>query len=350
MVSSLMQRTIEWFVRLFIPLFIGGMTYGTFWLASLFDEPSGQSLLGFLGFTTFVFFITEGVRAISHAMDRRIGWREASVRRALLQFLGTAIFGVVFTLALYVPLKLWQIHQGSNDELSWAHLVFSAAIAIILTFPINALQMVFDFYKSWQTASVESEQLREVALRSELEALKAQVNPHFLFNSLNALYGLIEEDPQRARHLVLELSDVFRYVLTHSNGDLVLLTQELQFLEAYAALLAARHGDALVIECQTGGDESRYALPPMTLQLLVENAVKHNRVNSGDGLTVRIVREGDMLRVSNRLKPKRGATAGAGTGLSNIDQRYRLLNRRGVDVRREADHFVVRVPLIPCSP
>jgi hypothetical protein len=344
------QRSIEWIVRALVPVLLGGVTYGTFWVASLFDEPPGLTLAGFAAFAVFVFLIAEGVRAISRALDHRAAWRDGVARRALSQLAATIAFSTAFALLIYVPLKLWQIQQGSRDTIAWPHLALTAALALCLALAINALQIVFDFYKSWQTARIEADRLREVALKAELEALKAQVNPHFLFNSLNALYGLIEEDPQRARALVLELSDVFRYVLTHAHGDLVSLAQELQFLDAYAALLGARHGSGFVIERDTGGEESRVSLPPMTLQLLVENAVKHNRVDAGDGLVVRIVREGDTLIVSNPLKPKRGATSGAGVGLDNIDQRYRLLNLRGVDVRREDERFIVRVPLLPCSP
>lgn len=343
------QRLLDWTVRLLVPLLLAGIAVLTFWVASLFDEPPGLSLPVIGVLVAFVFVIAEGVRLLSRRLDRRLPWRDGALRRTLAQLAVTVALSIALALLAYVPLKLQEIRQGAHDELAWPHLLLTAAIALGFALALNALQAVTDFYRGWQQARIEAEQLKEVALRAELDALKAQVNPHFLFNSLNALYGLIDEDPRRARALVLELSDVFRYVLAHGHGDLVPLARELEFLDAYAALLAARHGDGLVIERATGGAEAHLALPPMTLQLLVENAVKHNRVEPGDGLVVRIVRDGDTLEVSNPLKPRRGAATGAGTGLRNIDQRYRLLCLRGVQVRRESDRFIVRVPLLPCS-
>lgn len=348
--AMLAQRNLEWVVRIVVPVLLSGVIYGAFWIASLFDQPPGLSLPGFVIFCGMAFVVAEGVRAISVALNRRVTARSRGLRRALLQIILSTVFGVLFLEAIYVPLKLLQIAQGSNDQIAWAHVLLAAAIALFLTVPISALQLVLDFYKSSKSANLVADQLREATLRAQLEALKAQINPHFLFNSLNALYGLIDEDPARARRLVVELSDVFRYVLTHASGDLVALSSELQFLDAYCALLVARHGTGFSLERDTGGNESQVALPPMTLQLLVENAVKHNRVDPGDPLTVCITRDGDMLQISNVLKPKRTTTIGSGTGLANIDQRYRLLNAPAIKVRREANQFVVRIALLPCSP
>lgn len=349
MTPTTRQRLADWAVRILVPMLLGGVVMLTFWVASLFDEPPGLSVGVLAVLFAFVFLTAECVRALSRLLDRRFPWRDGVMRRAAVQLGTTVAFAVVSALAVYLPLKLWEIRHGSRDEIAWPHLLLTASIALGFALALNALQLVLDFYRSWRLARDEADQLREVALKAELEALKSQVNPHFLFNCLNTLYGLIDEEPRRARALVLELSDVFRYALTHGNRDLVPLAQELDFLDSYESLLTARHGDGLLIERHTS-EEAQVALPPMTLQLLVENAVKHNRTGPGDRLVVRIARDGDTLVVSNPLRPRRGTTAGAGTGLRNIDQRYRLLNLRGVEVRREADLFTVRVPLLPCSP
>lgn len=347
----LRHRIAEASLRLLLPALLTALVVLAFRVGSLFDEPPGFTLASLVVLLAIVLAISESVRAVSAWLDRRIGWRDGVVRRGLAQLAGTAAIAIGVALAIYVPLRLWEIHQGSHDELAWPHLLLTAAIAFGIALTINAEQVVLDFYRGWQLARSEAEQLRSVALKAELEALKAQVNPHFLFNSLNAVYGLIDEDPRRARELVLEIAEVLRYGLRHGDRDLVPLAQELEFLDAYEALLGARHAEGLVIERATGGGESEVALPPMTLQLLVENAVKHNRVDLDGGVRIRIARDGDALEVSNTLRPKRtsGDGTGSGTGLRNIDQRYRLLCRRGIEVRREPDRFVVRVPLLPCS-
>ena len=188
--------------------------------------------------------------------------------------------------------------------------------------------------------------MQAAMLRAELDALKAQINPHFLFNSLNTVHGLIARDPAHARTLLLELSDVLRYALGHSNHDLVPLTRELEFLHAYRALLQARHGAGLRVDIGPMDDSADLMLPPMSLQVLVENAVRHNRTRDDDPLVVDVRLCDRRIRVSNPVKPRHSPNPGAGTGLANIEQRYRLLGAEGIRVVRECGAFIVELGLL----
>lgn len=200
-------------------------------------------------------------------------------------------------------------------------------------------------------AEKEKERLRAATLHSQLEALKQQVNPHFLFNSLNVLDSLIEEDPQRARVFLEELSTVYRYLLranraTDRDQPLTPLRAELDFIESYYHLLKTRHGEGLHLDLRVeNGCETRQ-LPPLTLQLLVENAVKHNVILPDQPLTIEIFTHGDRLTVRNNLQRKRSRVASHGVGLTNILTQYQMLGQEMPVVEDDGTSFSVTLGLI----
>jgi LytS/YehU family sensor histidine kinase len=173
-----------------------------------------------------------------------------------------------------------------------------------------------------------------------------------LFNSLNTLTGLVEQDSKQAVRFIAELSKVYRYLLQSNEKEVIGLQQELEFTEAYFFLLQTRFGNSLSIDVQVPELlRQQYGLPPLTLQMLVENAVKHNQVSSSKPLQVRIWNEGTQwLLVQNNLQPKRHQPASSGMGLTNIATKYQLLNQPQVMVQNDAQHFVIKVPLIKSTP
>ncbi len=192
----------------------------------------------------------------------------------------------------------------------------------------------------------EKESLRAANLQSQLEALKQQVNPHFLFNSLNVLDSLIEENPVRARVFLEELSTVYRYLLRANEQPLTPLAAELQFIEAYFHLLKTRHGEGLHLDLRVQSGQETHQLPPLTLQLLVENAVKHNVILPEQPLTIEIFTHGDSLTVRNNLQRKRSRVASNGVGLSNILTQYQMLGQDLPTVHDDGKLFSVTVPLV----
>ncbi|SFB92950.1 Histidine kinase [Parapedobacter composti] len=196
-----------------------------------------------------------------------------------------------------------------------------------------------------QQSKLENERLKKENLQARLTLLQEQVHPHFLFNSLGTLRSMVSEPVPR--QFIQRLAEVYRYLLNSRQADLVTLREELDFTEAYLHILKERFEDALVIGIDV--NEACYArkLPPMTLQLLIENAVKHNTVADTAPLTINIYTIGaNWLAVSNSLNRKRFVPIGTGTGLSNIRERYRLLAGLEVRVRQLEDRFTVAVPLI----
>jgi LytS/YehU family sensor histidine kinase len=184
--------------------------------------------------------------------------------------------------------------------------------------------------------------LEQARAEAELSALKTQVDPHFLFNSLNTLVHVIPRDPVAATAFAERLGDAYRYILSSGPRDLVPLDDELAFARDYVELLRLRFADTVTLEV-AGGSEGRL-VPPIALQVLVENAVKHNAFDAARPLAIRVEIEADHLRVSNAVRARRSARPGAGLGLRNLDQRCRRVLGRRVTVRAGAA-FDVEVPL-----
>jgi two-component system, LytTR family, sensor kinase len=194
----------------------------------------------------------------------------------------------------------------------------------------------------------EQEKLRTASLQSQLDALKQQVNPHFLFNSLNALDSLIEEDPVQARAFLDELCTVYRYLLRFNrDSNLTDLSSELDFIQSYFHLLKTRHGAGLNLHVSVPDQYQTYLLPPLTLQLLVENAVKHNVVLPEQPLHISIRTEaGNRLVVSNNLQRKNTRILSNQVGLTNIATQYRLLGGGEIRVDDDDQFFTVTLPLL----
>ena len=201
--------------------------------------------------------------------------------------------------------------------------------------------------RQWQQTYQEKEEITKLQWQTRFNSLKSQVNPHFLFNSLNALSALIEESPGRASQFVDELSSMYRYLLQANDQEEIELGTELKFIESYTYLLRTRHGGGINVLLDVPDTFLNRALPPLTLQLLVENAVKHNMVLVDSPLLIQIsTTEAGQLKVSNNLQRRNGRVDSNGVGLSNIVARYRMLTQADVIVRDQDGQFTVLLPLL----
>ncbi|HEV7332816.1 MAG TPA: histidine kinase [Flavisolibacter sp.] len=211
---------------------------------------------------------------------------------------------------------------------------------------VAAFYELLVFMEALRRATQEAEQLKKVNVMMQLESLKNQVKPHFLFNSLNTLTGLVEKDTPRAVKFIAELSKVYRYLLQSNEKELIQLSQELTFTEAYFFLLQTRFGEGIHLAVEVEEKYLTHFIPPLTLQMLLENAVKHNQVSARKPLLVTIKAEGEELVVANNFQPKRSVATSNGMGLTNIAAKYKLLNQPDVVILSEEEQFTVRVPLI----
>lgn len=207
------------------------------------------------------------------------------------------------------------------------------------------------FSERWKEVLVESEKLKRENLQSQFETLKTQVSPHFLFNSLNTLITIIPENPEQAVEFVQKLADVYRYILQTKDKQLISLQQELEFSESYLFLMKIRFGENLQVHWQVSPEYNQASIPPLALQMLLENAIKHNIISAKKPLFLAIYSEtGETIVVKNNLQPKLGRSADESdstkVGLQNVTKRYSYLTKRPVDVIETTSAFIVALPLL----
>ena len=198
-----------------------------------------------------------------------------------------------------------------------------------------------------QTIEIENEKLRSESLQSQFESLKNQVSPHFLFNSLTALKILVEDSPSLAKQYISHLSQVLRYTLQSNRKQLVTLGEELEFTESYIFLLKMRYDSNLVVKTEIDDKLKDFRLPPLTIQTLVENAVKHNEISKEFPLLIRIqTTPNGYLQVTNKIQEKLTPEDGTGIGLTNLSKLYSLLGEYDIQIFKTDLEFKVEVPLI----
>ncbi|MGV3656882.1 MAG: sensor histidine kinase [Chitinophagaceae bacterium] len=202
-------------------------------------------------------------------------------------------------------------------------------------------------FKRWKESLAEKEQLEQLTIRQEFETLKSQVNPHFLFNCFNTLSSLITEDKKAAEAFLNELSKVYRYLLRNNEDGMSTLENELKFVQSYYELLKTRYGAALQLQIEVDKKYESYLLPSLSLQLLIENAVKHNVVSKSSPLVIEIfTTAGHKLIVNNNLQLKPVKSPSNRIGLENIRSKYNLLSQPGFQVIADKKGFCVVLPLV----
>lgn len=251
-------------------------------------------------------------------------------------------------LFILIDLALVRFHLAVFDPFTPERLfrfIFNLSFILEAILVILVSQIYRLLFKNYRV-KIENEMLLKTNAEARYEALKNQVNPHFLFNSFNTVNSLIGDDPQKAVDYVNNMSDVFRYVLESSEKSHVTVDRELRFIEAYARMLKGRHGDKIEFVFDVHEQHLSCLMPPMALQILIENAVKHNVISKSKHLNIRIFSENDTLAVSNKLQMKKSAEPSTGLGLHNLARRCEYLTGRELVVKRTESEFTVTIPLI----
>ncbi len=235
-------------------------------------------------------------------------------------------------------------HYEGHDWISV--IVGSNAAAIFCTLAVVAIYESIYFMNELRKSVEEKEMLKRESLKAQLNALKTQVNPHFLFNNLNTLSSIIPEDPGKAVDFVQQLSKVYRHILEVQDEQSIPLKDELDVMRAYAFLLQTRFGENLEVIINVPDEKLKKRIVPLSLQILMENAIKHNIVSSEKPLKVNVFAENGRLVVSNNLQKKNQLSESTGIGLDNIRNRCRLLGGGQVEVTESGTNFTVSIPLI----
>ncbi|GAB4036319.1 sensor histidine kinase [Spirosoma gilvum] len=259
----------------------------------------------------------------------------------VLWFVVTMVIQRIAIVYFYDRTQFWGYPM--SERAYWVNTL----IPLLFVIPLATIYEARYLYRQWWVTYYEAEQLKKEALQSQLDSLKAQINPHFLFNSLSALSSLVVENPKQAERFIEELASVYRYVLQTNEQLLTPLVTELQFIRAYFHLLQMRFGRSVELDITVEARFYTLLIPPLTLQLLVENAVKHNAALPGKPLLIQIYTdENAHLIVKNTVRRKQNIVPSNRTGLSNIITKYRLLGQPDVVINQSDDCFQVTVPLI----
>jgi two-component system LytT family sensor kinase len=302
----------------------------------------------FYGLWSFLVVFSQwtGAVLINHLLDRKIKWIEKPVLRSILGIVTLIFYSVIaFMLVKYM---MYFIKYRTMPEDAWEFAATSSLFTVLISFNMSLIFTAIGFFKAWKRAVVNAEKLKTEMMAYKYESLRNQINPHFLFNSFNVLSDLVYADQGMAVKFINQLSDLFRYVLDSRDKELVALSDELTFMLSYIYLLKTRFEDKLdlKIELNTEADE---LIVPMTLQLLVENAVKHNEVSEAFPLQINIRRNESYLEVENSLKVKKVGEDSKNTGLKNIIQQFSYFTDRQIEVSDTDGKFLVRVPILKAS-
>lgn len=265
------------------------------------------------------------------------------------RFLNRFLIALALSVAFYF-LAPYMRRDGDISIMMLARRLFNPMLLLKCSFTIVVVALyskIYELVAVSQRMTLENEKLKTENIRSRYDVLMNQMNPHFFFNSLNSLSMLVREERNDDALVYIDrLSDTFRYIIRSGNAGMTTLREEMEFLASYRYLLELRYAGKLYIDIRIPEECMDLRLPSLTLQPLVENAVKHNTITKSRPLTVSIYADREWITVSNPVQPKVDDTErGTGIGLKNIDSRYRLLTNRSIEIENDGETFVVKLPL-----
>ncbi|MDP5101043.1 MAG: histidine kinase [Nonlabens sp.] len=328
-------------ISLIIAFFISVIN---FWYQDNVFVPGAELVTLAINFM-FAFTLTAVNSWFFKYIDRFYTWSEQPTYRFLLGAFGSVALTVLCLFMLQAITSMgfygnsWDFFiERQHKELYIGGIIITMIVAV-------SFHAVY-FYKELQTRKVQEQRVIATSATAQFDALKSQLDPHFLFNSLNVLVSLIEENPDAAVTFTTSLSKVYRYVLEQRNKSLVSVDEELDFARTYVNLLKMRFEDSMEVSIPQQAANTSLKVVPLSLQLLIENAVKHNVVSTSKPLQLRIYEKNNTLVVENNLQAKNVVHNSSGVGLQNIAQRYALLSDRKMNIEKTGSHFKVSVPLL----
>lgn len=267
-------------------------------------------------------------------------WEKEPLKHLLIEIVGLIIWPTIVVLSTYILFK-----NVAPKEVMEEPKLSNILNAILITFLITTIHECFDFYHQWKENFNKSVKLEKANLEAKYETLKTQINPHFLFNSLNTLITYIEDNPVAVKY-VQDLSDVMRYILKSREKEVVLLRDELDISKKYSFLQESRFGKNFKIHFDISEKYYHYSILPLALQMLIENAIKHNIISVEKPLSVRVhINSENYLVVENNLQ-KKSDEPSTKLGLANIIERYKFLSLKNVTIKESSGKFVVAIPLV----
>ncbi|TDP02338.1 2TM domain-containing protein [Flavobacterium sp. 245] len=325
------------------------MVFAILFSAFLGDDLSVKNVLvTFFVSCLYSFGLGFGNGFISVFLDKKWDWLEQTNLRVYYGILCTVLYTVPVVLGInyfiFVVLQNVTLDVFFSARMLWVHLFY-----IVVSLGVSTFLQARSFMVKWKQASkfeITQQKIIAGTANAQFESLKNQIDPHFLFNSLNVLSSLIEENPDNAQRFTTSLSKIYRYVLEQKDKELVSVEDELSFAKTYMNLLKMRFENSLFYELPTTDINPDAKVVPLSLQLLLENTVKHNVVSEQKPLHIRIFIDGDYLAIQNDFQKKEVLQDRKGVGLQNIVNRYGIVTNRKVVIEQNEETFTVKIPIL----
>ena len=296
----------------------------------------------------YTFFIGLGNGFLNDYLDSKFSWTEETRKRTIAAIVGTLMMNIA--LVYFCNYLNFIIIQGKNPEKFFnGEMNFINWFFINFAIMISAIGHARGFMAAWKNSTkkeVVEQKLIAKSANAQFESLKNQLDPHFLFNSLNVLDSLIEENPVQAQRFTNSMSKIYRYVLEQKDKELVSVEEEIDFAKTYCELLKTRFEDAVTFDFNISEEDKKGFVVPLSLQLLLENSIKHNFATSSKPLNIKIFTEKGNLIIENNLQTRELPNTSTGVGLANIVSRYNLLTERNVFVEKSEAFFRVKLPIL----
>lgn len=301
----------------------------------------------------YSFILGAGNGLINDFLNKRFPWSEATTKRAIISIVSILIANTILVyFCNYMNFVVFQkavsteeYFSGRYNFINW----FTINIALLISTFLHAKGFMEELKKTSRKEVVEQKLIAKSA-NAQFESLKNQLDPHFLFNSLNVLSSLIDENPNQAQKFTASMSKIYRYVLEQKDKELVTVEDEIEFAKTYCDLLKTRFEDSVDFEFDVKKEDLRRFVVPLSLQLLLENCIKHNFATSSKPLLIKVFSENDTLCIENNLQTREQMKESAGIGLANIVQRYSLLTKKNVFIEKSEDYFKVKLPILSEKP
>jgi sensor histidine kinase YesM len=295
----------------------------------------------FFWIINLVLFLWFGNQLIAKILDKKLPWAQYVSRRFFVQLLFSSSYSL---LCVNITFYFFRYFFTSSIP-DYTQMAVVNIYGLLFIIPIISINFGVYFLVQWKKTTLQSEMLKKENIRSQLDALRSHLDPHFLFNNLNILSSLIDTDKDTATEFLNKFAEVYRYVLNKKSLEVVPLKEEIQFIESYFYILKKRFGENLNIEVDIFPDPNIF-IPPLSVQLLVENAIKHNVITPEKPLTVEIYKENEKLVVINNIQRASGNNPTTKSGLENISKRYGFLTDQSVEILDIQSHFIVKLPLL----
>lgn len=317
-------------------------------VTGLFGSLSVGDALYWFGYVVFIglaALIWEGNRYLLFRTRQRFTWFDKPIEKLILLFMNNIFYTAPVTTSV---LCLW--YNIAGFSVKWDTILVVSLINVICVLFITHVYETVFMVKEQQNEQIKNAELQRAKAEAELAALKNQVDPHFMFNSLNTLTHLIKVDPSRALEFTENLAEVYRYILIQKDHTLVLLDDELDFTTKYTDLLHLRFGKALIIKKNFNGLAGKeFLIPPTSVFVAFENAVKHNEISEKTPMLIDVDLKEGVLLIMNSVRERKNVGHSSKIGLKNLDERFRLVTGKGINAGRKEEKFVVQLPLVPIT-